>query len=208
MFFVFEGVDGAGKTTQLNAFVSWLQDQGLDVVACKDPGSTELGEQLRSILLGKHTTPIHMRTEMMLFTTARTQLVQEIVKPALRDGKTVVLDRYILSTVVYQGHAGKLDPDELWTVNQIATERVMPDVTFVLDLDVQTAMQRVGQSRDRMESRSTEYFEQVRAGFIRESQRRPQGVEVIDASADPTAIQHEIRSLAEGYLKRSRPDKT
>ena len=105
MFIVFEGVDGAGKTTQLTQLVRWLEQRDISVVTCKDPGSTALGEQLRSILLGSADTPISMRTEMMMFTTARTQLVDEIVRPALAAGKTVVLDRYIYSTIVYQGHA-------------------------------------------------------------------------------------------------------
>ena len=113
MFFVFDGVDGAGKSTQLEMFVQWLGDEGHDVVTCKDPGSTELGEKIRHVLLGKHEIPISMRAEMMLFSTARTQLIEQIVKPALKKHQTVVLDRYIFSTVVYQGHAGDLDPDEL-----------------------------------------------------------------------------------------------
>ena len=106
MFIVFEGVDGAGKTTQLTQLVKWLEQRGTSVVTCKDPGSTKLGEALRSILLNSVDTPISMRAEMMLFTTARAQLVNEIVRPALAAGKTVVLDRYIYSTIVYQGHAG------------------------------------------------------------------------------------------------------
>ncbi len=208
MFFVFEGVDGAGKSTQLNLFASWLESRGHSIVTCQDPGSTELGEQLRNLLLGSHATSIHMRTEMMMFTTARTQLIQQIVKPALTAGKTVVLDRYILSTVVYQGHAGNLNADEIWTVNRIATEGIMPDVTFILDLDVTTAMDRIGENRDRMESRGLRYFEQVRAGFLAEAERWPDGVEVIDASRPAAEIQAKIRELADGYLRRKSPDKT
>ena len=101
MFIVFEGVDGAGKTTQLTQLVKWLEQRGTSVVTCKDPGSTKLGEELRSILLNSVDTPISMRAEMMLFTTARTQLVDEIVRPALAAGKTVVLDRYIYSCLLY-----------------------------------------------------------------------------------------------------------
>lgn len=207
MFFVFEGVDGAGKSTQIDQFSHWLESLGHSVVTCQDPGSTELGEQLRQILLERHETPIHMLTEMMMFTTARTQLIQEIIKPALTAGKTVVLDRYILSTVVYQGHAGNLSPDDIWSVNRIATDGVMPDATFVFDLDVGIAMERVGKTRDRMESRGIEYFERVRAGFLAEAERWPDRVDVIDASRSPEAIQAEIRHLAGQYLQRKSPDK-
>ncbi|MFT5300795.1 MAG: dTMP kinase [Mariniblastus sp.] len=207
MFFVFDGVDGAGKSTQLELFVSWLRTQDHDVVTCKDPGSTELGERIRSVLLGKHEIPISMRAEMMLFTTARTQLIEQIVRPALANHQTVVLDRYIFSTVVYQGHAGDLDPDELWTINRIATNGLIPDVTFVLDLPVEIAMQRLGNSLDRMESRGPEYFERVRAGFLQEAERWPDQVDVIDATRSPEEMQAEIQTIAAGYLERlSRQD--
>jgi dTMP kinase len=204
MFIVFEGVDGAGKTTQLNKLVQWLEQSGHDIVSCNDPGSTALGEQLRAILLGAHETSIAMRTEMMLFTTARTQLVQEIIKPAIEAGKTVVLDRYIFSTIVYQGHAGDLETEDIRSVNHVATEGLMPDLTFVLDLPVEVSMKRLGDSLDRMESRGSEYFEKVRDGFILESERWPTGVELIDANRAPEEIQAEIQKTTEKYLQEFR----
>lgn len=204
MFFVFDGVDGAGKSTQLEMFVDWLHKQNHDVVTCKDPGSTELGEQLRTVLLGKHETPISMRAEMMMFTTARTQLIQQIVKPALAKKQTVVLDRYIFSTVVYQGHAGDLDPEELWTVNKIATEGLMPDATFILDVPVEVAMQRLGESLDRMESRGQEYLDRVRKGFLKEAKRWPECVDIFDATQTPDEIQTKIQIAATGYMKRKK----
>lgn len=201
MFIVFEGVDGAGKTTQLTQLVRWLEQRDISVVTCKDPGSTALGEQLRSILLGSADTPISMRTEMMMFTTARTQLVDEIVRPALTAGKTVVLDRYIYSTIVYQGHAGNLPTEDIRQINHIATEGLMPDLMFVIDLPVEVSMQRLGESLDRMESRGAEYFEKVRAGFIEESKRSPAGIELIDGNRSPEAIQADLRAITERYLK-------
>ena len=130
------------------------------------------------------------------------------IGPALAAGKTVVLDRYILSTVVYQGHAGDLDADDIWTVNRIATDGVMPDVTFVFDLEVSTALERVGNTRDRMESRGIGYFERVRTGFLKEAERWPDGVEVLDAARPPEEIQAEIRRLTDQYLQRKSPDRT
>lgn len=200
MFFVFDGIDGAGKSTQVGQFVEWLQGLGREVVRCQDPGSTALGDRLREILLGRHEIPISMLAEMMLFTTARTQLVQEIVKPALAEGKTVVLDRYLLSTVVYQGHAGALDPDSIRQVNQIATEGLQPQATFILDLPVEMALQRLGASLDRMESRGPDYLEQVRRGFLNEAQRDPQRLKVIDAQRSAEAIQQDIRDQARAFL--------
>lgn len=202
MFFVFDGVDGAGKSTQLDMFVQWLEEQGRDVVACKDPGSTPLGERIRQVLLGDHEVPISMRAEMMLFTTARTQLIQEVVKPALAKQKTVVLDRYVFSTVVYQGHAGNLDPEEIWQVNRIATQNVFPDVTFILDVPIEVATKRLGSSLDRMESRGNEYFEKVRQGFLDEARRWSEGVDLVDATQPPDEIQADIRKLTTEHMAR------
>ena len=200
MFFVFEGIDGAGKSTQLARFNAWLESMGHEVVTCADPGSTDVGEKLRSILLAKNSMPIHMRTEMMLFTAARTQLVEEIIKPALAKNQTVVLDRYLWSTVVYQGHAAELSADGIWQVNQIATDGVMPDATFVLDLPVEVAMKRLGKSLDRMESRGPEYMQKVRDGFLTEAGRFPKHVFVIDASAEPDTVTQQIQSVAQEII--------
>ena len=196
MFFVFDGVDGAGKTTQLKLFCQWLEENGHASVFCRDPGSTQLGERMRGILLDDHDTPIDIRSEMMMFMTARAQLVAEIIKPALVAKKVVVCDRYVFSTVVYQGHAGNLDPQEIWPVNQAATGGLMADLTFILDLDVDTSMSRIGDSPDRMESRGKAYFENVRAGFLHEAKSYPRTVAVVDASRDVETIQNEIRTLA------------
>ena len=201
MFIVFEGVDGAGKTTQLTQLVKWLEQRGTSVVTCKDPGSTKLGEELRSILLGSVNTPISMRAEMMMFTTARTQLVDEIVRPALAARKTVVLDRYIYSTIVYQGHAGDLPTDDIRQVNHIATKGLKPDLTFVIDLPVEVSMQRLGDSLDRMESRGAEYFKKVRAGFITESERSSAGIELVDGNRSPDEIQAELQTITKRYLQ-------
>ena len=139
-----------------------------------------------------------------MFTTARTQLIQQIVKPALAAEQTVVLDRYLLSTVVYQGHAGDLDPDELRTINRIATENCMPDLTFILDLPVDVAMPRLGSSLDRMESRGADYMQQVRDGYLLEANRFPQAIAVIDANREIEDIQTDIRKQAERMMNQKK----
>src|SRR5262245_31749260 len=126
MFFSFDGVDGTGKSTQIQLLADALSKMGRDVVTCRDPGSTPLGERLREILLERHEIAIHRRAEMLLYMTARSQLVEEIICPALSAGQIVLSDRYLLANVVYQGHAGGLDPDEIWRVGQIATSGIMP----------------------------------------------------------------------------------
>src|SRR6186713_2549405 len=127
MFFSFDGVDGAGKSTQMERFCLWLRQQGHEFVTCRDPGSTQLGERLRSILLEKSATPIDRRAEMLLYMASRAQLVEEVIRPALAAGKTVVCDRFLLANVVYQGHAGGLDVSSLWQVGAVATDGLSPD---------------------------------------------------------------------------------
>src|SRR5690349_333301 len=121
MFFSFDGLDGAGKSTQLDLFCRWLAEQGHQVTRCYDPGCTPLGETIRKILLENKTTAISRRSEMLLFMAARAQLVEEVIAPTLAAGNVVVSDRYLLANVVYQGYAGGLDVAELWQIGRVAT---------------------------------------------------------------------------------------
>src|SRR5688572_12111153 len=119
MFFSFDGIDGGGKSTQVQLFVEALRAGGLDVVVCRDPGSTALGERVRELLLAcDDQTVIGRLSEMFLYMAARAQLVDEVIRPALEAGKIVVSDRYVLANVVYQGHAGGLEPESIWQVGR------------------------------------------------------------------------------------------
>lgn len=200
MFFSFDGVDGVGKSTQVRLFCDWLREQGHEVVVCRDPGSTELGESVREILLGNHQTPIHGRAEMLLYMAARAQLVEEVIRPALEAGKTVVSDRFLLANVVYQGHAGGLPVDDLWQVGQVTVGGVMPSFTFLLDLDPGIAQQRLQGEFDRMESRGIEFLTKVRDGFLAEAARQPQATAVIDAGQSIEQVQQAIRAAAAPLL--------
>ena len=196
MLIVFDGMDGAGKTTQIELFVQWLSELGHEVVRCQDPGDTLIGKKMRELLLGKHEIPISMRSELLMFMTARSQLVEEIIRPAISDGKTVVCDRYVFSTVVYQGYGGGIDPDTVWQLNEFAVDGCNADLTFLFVVDPEIAVQRLGPGLDRMESRGIEYFNKLRDGFFRESKRWPQGVELIDGNAAVKDIQQRLRELA------------
>ena len=199
MFFVFDGVDGSGKSTQVQRLSEFLSALG-EVVTCKDPGSTALGESLRSILLEKANTPIDIRAEMMLFSTARTQLVEEVIKPALKRNAFVVLDRFVMSTIVYQGYAGKLNPADIRNINDFAVDGTVPDKTFVFDVPVSVAMERIGENKDRMESRGDPYFETVRQGFLAEAQA-DSNCTVIDGTAPIETIEQTIRATVDQLLK-------
>ena len=202
MFFSFDGIDGVGKSTQIKLFCQWLRDEGHDLVTCRDPGSTKLGEAIRDILLQSDSTPIHRRSEMLLYMAARAQLVQEVIQPALTAGKTVVCDRFLLANVVYQGHAGGLDVESIWQVGQVATEGLSPTLTFLLDMDAADALDRIEGTPDRIEAQGLAYMQQVREGFLTEAAQRPHEIIVIDAARDVETIQADIRTEAERVLNR------
>jgi dTMP kinase len=203
-FFSFDGVDGGGKTTQIRLFSEWLREQGRETLLCRDPGSTELGERVRDLLLNSTDVPIGFRAEMLLYMAARAQLVEQVVRPALEAGKVVISDRFLLANVVYQGHAGGLEPEQLWQVGRVATGGLLPDVTFVLDIDPQRGAARRTGKPDRLEQRSVEYFERVRAGFRCEAEGQPERYAVIDADQPSERVTQQIReaAVARGLVAR------
>jgi dTMP kinase len=199
-FFSFDGVDGVGKSTQLQLFADWLRELGWPVVVCRDPGTTALGEALRQLLLDPHAPAIGRRAEMLIYMASRAQLVDEVIRPALEAGKIVVSDRFLLANVAYQGHAGGLPAADVWEVGRIAVAGIQPDCTFVLDMDVQQAMRRRERSPDRMEAQGGDFLTKVRQGFLLEAQRHPQHVVVIDASRPVDDVQQALRNAARPIL--------
>jgi dTMP kinase len=199
MFYSIDGGDGVGKSTQIELFCDWLRGRGVEVVSCRDPGSTRLGEAVRGILLDRHDLDIHRRSEMLLYMAARAQMVEEIIRPALDAGKTVVSDRYLLANVVYQGHGGGLDVETLWRVGEIAVGGLMPDLTIVLDMPSQSAAGRIERELDRMEKQGTDFHARVREGFLTEAARR-KDIAVINAAQPIEKVQADIRAAV---LKRN-----
>jgi dTMP kinase len=193
LFLSLDGIDGTGKSTQIRLLADWLRAGGHDVVTCVDPGGTPVGQQLRQIVLeSRHE--LSTECEALLFMASRAQLVAEVIRPALDDGRIVVSDRFLLATVVYQGHAGRLDVDQLWQVGQLSTGGLEPDLTLVLDLPYERALERRGaRAADRMESKPIEYHRRVRSGFLTEASRHPDKLRVIDASGSVEAVQAEVR---------------
>ena len=200
MFFSFDGVDGVGKTTQIERFCAWLRERGEQVVLGRDPGSTPLGEKVRELLLSiDPQTRISRRSEMLLYMAARAQLVEELIRPALAEGKIVVSDRYLLANLAYQGHAGGVDLDAIRQVGQIATAGVAPDLTFLLDMPHDAATARIARAPDRMEQQGEAFRSRLRAGFLAEAQRDPRIV-VINADQPVDQVHAEIRRHAEAAL--------
>jgi dTMP kinase len=194
LFLVFDGIDGAGKSTQIALLRDHLLALGRTVCCVRDPGSTRLGDAVREILLHREDIPLAMTSEMFLYMAARAQLVQEQIRPALDRGEIVLCDRFLLANVVYQGCAGGLDVETLWQVGQVATGGTMPDVTIVLDLDVEKAATRMQRGLDRLEKRGRDYFQRVRDGFRSQLHRNPGVGLLVDADRPADAIHAEIRS--------------
>ncbi len=201
MFFSIDGVDGAGKSTQVKLLGEWLAESGHEVVACRDPGSTPLGEAVRRILLEVRPMAISRTSEMLLYMAARAQMVEEVIQPALAAGKTVLSDRYLLANVVYQGYAGGLDVGTLWEVGRIATGGLMPDLTLVLDMPSDAAAARLNRQLDRMEQQGEEFHARVRDGFLKESWNQPGRIAVVNAARPIKAVQDEIRARIRDALQ-------
>ncbi len=200
MFFSIDGGDGTGKSTQIGLFCEWLRSRGLDVVSCRDPGSTRLGEAVREIVLHGHDLRIDRRSEMLLYMAARAQLTEEVIRPALAAGKIVVSDRYLLANVVYQGYAGGLDVPALWEVGLIATAGLLPDLTIVLDLPAEKAAMRLARALDRMEQQGDAFHRRVRQGFLDEAARQLERIVIVSADAPIEQVQQSIRQVAAGWL--------
>ena len=201
MFFSFDGIDGVGKSTQARLLCESLRERGYDVIACRDPGSTPLGERIRELLLTTDAdTPIGIRSEMLLYMAARAQLVDEVIRPALESGKVVVSDRYLLANVVYQGHAGGLDPDTVRDVGRIATGSTLPDCIFLLDMVPAEADRRLDRPLDRMESQGSGYRKRLQKGFLAEVPLWGNRIHVIDAAGSVESVHAEIRRIAEQML--------
>jgi dTMP kinase len=200
MFFSIDGGDGTGKTTQVGLLCEWLRGQGRPVVACRDPGSTPLGEAVRRLLLNRKDLPIHRRSEMLLYMAARAQLVEEVIRPALEAGRTVVSDRYLLANVVYQGHAGGLSVETLWEVGLVSTGGLVPDLCIVLDMPVHQAAARLSRELDRMEQQGDAFHARVRKGFLTEAARQPDRMVLVNAARSIDRVQAEIRAAVGGVL--------
>ena len=204
MFITLDGGDGCGKSTQIQRLAENLNSQGHKVVCCRDPGSTPMGDAVRDILLNRQELYIADITELFLFTAARSQLVREVIRPALETGKIVLSDRFLISTFVYQCYAGGVPEEVLKSISAAAVGETLPDLGIVLDIPYEVAVRRMGHRAlpDRMERKGEEYHRLVREGFLRYAAAEPERYVVIDASPPVEDVAAMIEKIASSSLER------
>ena len=204
MFITLDGGDGCGKTTQIRLLAEKLESQGHEVVCCRDPGSTPLGDAVRNILLNRQDLHIADITEVLLFTAARAQLVCEVIRPALETGKIVISDRFLISTFVYQCYAGGVPTETLEAISAEAVGKTLPDLGIVLDIPYEIAVQRVGNraAPDRMERKGEEYHRLVREGFLKYAAESERYV-VVDATPLPSEVADSVWQIVSGTVSRN-----
>ena len=194
LFITFEGGDGCGKTTQIKLLDEYLKNKGYKTLLTREPGSVGLGEKVREILLN-YDGEVSPVCESFLFLADRAQNVDCIIRPALEEGTIVICDRHTDSSVAYQGYGRGLDIERINMLNNIATSGLKPDLTIVLDVDVETSQARVGSEKDRMESAGIEFFERVRKGYLEIAKQEPERVKVVDAKQTIEDIHNQILEL-------------
>jgi dTMP kinase len=195
-FIVLDGPDGCGKTTQTVLLAQWLKEQGVAVETFREPGGTAIGEKVRQILLNPDHIAMSTSAEVMLYMAARVQLWQEKIAPALQQRKCIILDRWLSSTCAYQGHAGRFGIQRIIKIAEDCLGKPWPDLTIILDVDLETASARLNRDLDRMEAKGDGYHQKVREGFLKLAQEQ-KNFFVIDATQDIDAVHKKIIETVE-----------
>ena len=205
LFLSFEGGEASGKSVQAQRLAEWIRAQGREVVSVREPGSTPVGERVRDVVLHAQEIPLAPNAQALLYSTARAQLVRDVIRPALDAGKVVIVDRYFDSTLAYQGYGHGADLTQLRAVTDFAVGSTRPDKTFLLDLPVEVAERRAasrkpGRQWDRFESEARAFHERVRDGYLRLATDEPQRFAVIRGDRDEAAVAADIRKEVERLL--------
>ena len=203
MFITFEGPDGSGKTTQVRQLADWLRERGHDVVLTREPGGTDIGDQIRAVLHDPANGAMDARTEILLYSASRAQHVTQRILPALAANKIVVSDRYADSTLAYQGYGRGLDLEALRRITRFATGGLTPDLTLYLDITPEQGLQRRqvgGDEWNRLDAEAIDFHQRARAGYLELVRQEPERWVVINATRSVGDVQAEIRALVQEKL--------
>ena len=203
MFITLEGPEGSGKSTQIKRLAKRLELMGFPVITTREPGGTPIGDQIRQVLVRMENKELHPRTEILLFLAARAQLVEQLIKPALQDGKIILCDRYGDSTLAYQGYGHGLDLEKLRQMLDFATDHLKPDLTILLDLDVKLGMMRkkAEDEWNRLDAYEVLFHERVREGYLNLAREEPDRWRIVDASQGIDAVQEDLLRIILDALK-------
>ena len=204
MFITFEGPEGSGKTSQLPGLAKFLEGEGYQVVRTREPGGTKISDQIRAVLTDLGNKELHPRTEILLFLAARAQLVEQVIKPALAEGKLVLCDRYGDSTLAYQGYGHGLDLEALRNMLAFATDGLKPDLTVYLDIDVEAGLQRKRKVDEwnRLDAYEISFHQRVRDGYHQLIALEPERWAMVDAALPKDEVQSQIRQVVLAKLGR------
>ncbi len=199
LFITLEGGEGAGKSTQNKRIVEWLTNRGLQVVEAREPGGTKVSEQIRKVLLDTRNAGLNATAELLLMFAARSQLVEEVILPALAKRQVVVCDRFADASYAYQGGGRELGPEAVATVEQLVLGALQPDLTLLFDVPVNVGMTRVAGrgEADRFELESERFFERVRNAYLARAKAHPERFRVIDASLDEQQVWMQVKAVLE-----------
>ncbi len=210
MFITLEGPEGSGKTSHMKPLTAWLTEQGYSVFPTREPGGTEISEQIRTIIHDLKNTSMHPRTETLLYQAARAQIVEQVIRPKLAEGSIVLCDRYFDSTIAYQGYGHQQNLEEVRALVRYATGGLVPDLTLLLDVDVQIGLQRSSQRRsnggewNRLDAYDLEFHQRVRSGYLQMARQEPERWVVVDAGREWSLIEEELRQAIMSRLPSSR----
>jgi len=204
MFITLEGPEGSGKTSHIKPLVEWLIAQRYKVFATREPGGTNIGEQIRNVIHDLKNTEMHPRTETLLYQAARAQIVEQVIRPKLAEGTIVISDRYYDSTIAYQGYGHQQNLDQVRALVKYATGGLTPDLTILLDVDVEVGLKRKKQNNvewNRMDAYEVEFYSRVRAGYLEMVKQEPKRWIVVDASRGWDEVQEELRKIIRAKVK-------
>jgi len=210
MFITLEGIEGCGKTTQMERLCAFFETLGRPYVETREPGGTSIGEKIRAILLDPAHTDLVPAAELLLYMADRAQHINALIKPALNAGKIVLCDRYFDATVVYQGHARGLDVGIIYDLHRLLFQDLTPDITFLLDLEPRIGLARAWKQLDggtrsdgesRFEAEAVAFHEKVRAGYLELARSNSERIRIIDASREEMQVQRQIRKVLAEYFK-------
>ena len=209
MFITLEGIEGSGKTTQMQQLSTFLENKGHACVLTREPGGTDLGKKIRAILLDPASTDLVPTAELLLYMADRAQHINSLIKPCLAEGRVVLCDRYFDATIVYQGFARGLDTGFIENLHRLIFDDLKPDITFLLDLAPRTGLARAWKqlesgtrtgTESRFEEETISFHEKVRAGYLQLARHQPERIKIVDGSQDEKQVQSDIRKVLAEYF--------